>query len=120
MPTYLERYLAGEREQVWAELSARGPAIRAEPLFAEAQAVARETMTRARANVALLVQRLTSLGYRFVSDALGPRPTPYALRAVNRWPRCASSNTSTVPSRSRSRHGMRSSARWTSWASTRA
>ena len=79
MPTYLERYLAGEREQVWAELSARGPAIRAEPLFAEAQAVARETMTRARANVALLVQRLTSLGYRFVSDALGPRPTPYAL-----------------------------------------
>jgi hypothetical protein len=78
MPTYLERYLAGEREQVWAELSARGPAIRDEPLFAEAQAVARETMTRARANVALLVQRLTSLGYRFVSDALGPRPTPYA------------------------------------------
>jgi hypothetical protein len=77
MPTYLERYLAGEREEVWAELSARGPAIRAEPLFAEAQAVARETMTRARANVALLVQRLTSLGYRFVSDALGPRPTPY-------------------------------------------
>src|SRR5258707_69394 len=78
MPTYLERYLAGEHEQVWAELSARGPAIRAEPLFAEAQAVARETMTRPRANVALLVQRLTSLGYRFIGDALGPRPTPYA------------------------------------------
>ncbi|HLJ80791.1 MAG TPA: hypothetical protein VKT52_04840 [Ktedonobacterales bacterium] len=78
MPTYLERYLAGEREAVWAELTTLGPAIRDEPLFADAQAVARETMTRARANVELLVQRLTALGYRFIGDALGPNPTPYA------------------------------------------
>ena len=77
MPTYLERYLAGEREAVWAELTALGSAIRDEPLFADAQAVARETMRRARANVEVLVRRLTALGYRFIGDALGPNPTPY-------------------------------------------
>jgi hypothetical protein len=77
MLTYLERYLAGEREAVWAELTARGSAIGDEPLAADAQAVARETMRRARANVELVAQRLTALGYRFVSDVLGKAPTPY-------------------------------------------
>jgi hypothetical protein len=77
MPTYLDRYLNGQHEAVWAELTALGPAIRQEPLFADAQAVARETMTRARANVETLVQRLTTLGYHFISDALGTAPTPY-------------------------------------------
>ena len=33
MPTYLDRYLSGEREVVWRELTALGPAIRDEPLF---------------------------------------------------------------------------------------
>lgn len=76
--TYLDRYLAGEHEAVWTELTALGPAIREQPLFADAQAVARETMTRARANVELLVQRLTALGYRFTGDVIGPPPAPYA------------------------------------------
>src|SRR5262249_986437 len=65
MPSYLERYRNGECEQVWAELLALGDQIREQPLYGEAQAVARETMTRARANIELLVPRLTSLGYRF-------------------------------------------------------
>lgn len=73
MPTYLDRYLAGEREAVWSELTALGPAIRDAPIFADACAVARETMTRARANVEVLVQRLTSLGYHFVNQP----PAPY-------------------------------------------
>jgi hypothetical protein len=77
MPTYLERYLAGEREAVWAELTALGSAIGDEPLAMDAQAVARETMRRARSNVELLAQRLTALGYRFVSDVLGKAPMPY-------------------------------------------
>ncbi len=34
--TYLERYRASEYEAVWAELVALGPAIRGEPLFADA------------------------------------------------------------------------------------
>ncbi|HEY7984965.1 MAG TPA: hypothetical protein VID73_12395 [Ktedonobacterales bacterium] len=78
MPTYLERYLAGEHAAVWDELAALGPLAPGTPLHAEARAVARATMTRARANVATLVQRLTALGYRFTSDALGPAPTPFA------------------------------------------
>lgn len=77
MSTYLQRYLDGEREAVWAELMALGPGIRQEPLYSDARAVARETMMRARANVELLVERLTALGYHFVSDALGDAPTPH-------------------------------------------
>ena len=77
MPTYLQRYLDGEREAVWAELTALGPAIRQEPLASDARAVARETMSRARANVETLVTRLTALGYQFISDALGKGGTPH-------------------------------------------
>lgn len=77
MATYLDRYLAGEYNAVWSELTALGPAIRDEPLFADAQAVAHETMARARMNVETLIQRLTALGYHFISDALGEPPTPF-------------------------------------------
>jgi hypothetical protein len=77
MPTYLQRYLDGEHEAVWAELTALGPAIRQEPLASDARGVARETMTRARANVETLVARLTALGYQFTSDALGKGSPPH-------------------------------------------
>jgi hypothetical protein len=62
----LERYRNGEHEKVWAELLALGGQVRQEPIFADALAVARETMTRARANIELLVPRLIGMGYRFV------------------------------------------------------
>ncbi len=67
MPTYLERYIAGEREAVWDELLALGAAIREQPLYTDALAVARETMTRARYNVELLVARLRASSYKFSS-----------------------------------------------------
>ncbi len=63
MATYLARYLAGEREQVWAELDALGAAVREEPLYADALAVARETMRRVRSNIETLVARLRDGGY---------------------------------------------------------
>ncbi len=63
--TYLERYLAGEYEPVWAELVALGGRVCEEPLYTEARAVARETMRRVRHNVELLIPRLRALGYRF-------------------------------------------------------
>ena len=63
--SYLERYQDGEHTRVWAELLARGAEIREEPLYGDARAVARETMTRARHNVGLLVARLRELDYRF-------------------------------------------------------
>jgi hypothetical protein len=39
--TFLERYLTGEYEQVWAELEALGEAVREEPLYSDALTVAR-------------------------------------------------------------------------------
>jgi hypothetical protein len=65
MPSYLERYRRGECEEVWAELLALGGQIRQEPLYSDALAVARDTMSRARENIKLLVPRLISLSYRF-------------------------------------------------------
>jgi hypothetical protein len=67
MQSYLERYLDGDRIGVWAELVALGPAIRSEPIYAEAQAVAQEMMKRAKHNVQLLVERLGDLNYRFAA-----------------------------------------------------
>jgi hypothetical protein len=65
MAGYLERYRRGECVQVWAELVALGGQIREPRLSAEAMSVAREIMTRARANIELLAPRLKSLGYQF-------------------------------------------------------
>jgi hypothetical protein len=63
--TYLERYVAGKHEQVWAELQALGAAVREEPLYADALAVARATMRRVRHNIEVLIPRLEGLGYEF-------------------------------------------------------
>ena len=65
MPTFLNRYLKGEYEQVWRELNAEGDAIQYEPLYHDALAVAQETMRRVRKNVELIVGRLDALGYVF-------------------------------------------------------
>ena len=62
---YLERYRAGEHEQVWADLQALGPSILHEPYASAAQAVATETMRRVRRNCELLISRLQNFGYRF-------------------------------------------------------
>jgi hypothetical protein len=65
MPTYLERYIAGEHEHVWHELLAQGVAVREEPLYTDAWAVAVETMRRAHANIEVLAARLKTHGYTF-------------------------------------------------------
>ncbi len=65
MASYLDRYLSGEHEQVWAELVALGAAVREEPLYSDAWAVACETMRRARYNIELLIPRLEAFGYQF-------------------------------------------------------
>jgi hypothetical protein len=66
MQTYLERYLQGEHVDVWAELVGIGSAVRDDLFYSDAQAVAREMMTRAKYNVSVLVERLKLLNYRFV------------------------------------------------------
>jgi hypothetical protein len=72
MSSFLERYERGEHEQVWDDLLALGAAVREEPLHADARAVARETMRRARANVLLLIARLGRIGYLFGYAYLQP------------------------------------------------
>lgn len=62
---WLERYRAGDRVQVWAEMTNIGADLRGTPDWADAVAVARETMTRARTNVELLIELLPAGGYRF-------------------------------------------------------
>jgi hypothetical protein len=53
---------------VWAELVGLGSSIRDEPLYSDALAVAREMMVRSRHNISLIVERLNTIGYRFVDS----------------------------------------------------
>ena len=65
MPTLSERYLAGESEQVWAELIDLGTDVRHPLVLPQATWVARETMRRAQANILILIPALRARGYRF-------------------------------------------------------
>jgi len=66
--TFLDRYRAGEREAVWDDLTALGPAVRHKLYLADATEVAKETMQRARRNVELLIDRLRAMGYHFMTQ----------------------------------------------------
>ena len=66
--SFLERYQAGECEAVWEDLVALGSGVRHELYLADAQAVARETMRRARQNVETLIGRLEQLDYGFLDS----------------------------------------------------
>jgi hypothetical protein len=70
MPTLLDRYLAGDRIEVWNELVALGDAVRREAVQADAIAVAEETMRRARYHIELVITRLAGMGYRFAAPAI--------------------------------------------------
>jgi hypothetical protein len=63
--TYYDRYQGGEHEAVWADLLALGNKVHEEPVYSDALAVARETMSRARTNIETLIVRLDNIGYRF-------------------------------------------------------
>lgn len=63
--TFLDRYLAGEHEQVWAELRALGADVRREPVRSDARAVAGETMRRVRRNCERIVAKLEASGAVF-------------------------------------------------------
>jgi hypothetical protein len=82
MVTYLERYLAGECEEVWADLMGLDARVRDEWVLADALAVARETMRRVRSNLATLIPRLERAGYVFGYEGLDPafaqrQPAPF-------------------------------------------
>jgi hypothetical protein len=78
METFYRRYCDGQREQVWDEMMSLGGAVREEPYWTDAQAVAVETMKRACENVDRLILKLEALGYDFVgaSKAGDQLPSP--------------------------------------------
>jgi hypothetical protein len=65
MTNFLERYVHGEYAQVWEEMQALGEAVRQAPFYADAHAVAHETMRRVRHNIETLIPRLEAAGYQF-------------------------------------------------------
>jgi hypothetical protein len=67
LSSYYDRYQRGERIEVWSDLIALGEAVRQEPVYSDAVAVAHETMTRAGQNVETLITRLDGIGYRFLT-----------------------------------------------------
>src|SRR5688572_18689010 len=79
MTSYLERYLDGDRDGVWAHLRALGAGVRDPATREDAEAVVRGAMTRAARNVTTLIERLRGQGYRF-GDPFGEEPAaqPYA------------------------------------------
>jgi hypothetical protein len=62
---FIERYEAGQREQVWAELTDLGEAVFDAAHHTDAVAVAVATMNRVGTNISTLVQRMNSMGYRY-------------------------------------------------------
>src|SRR5687768_1070467 len=82
MSGWLERYRAGERVQVWTEMTSLGAGVRAE-IWEEAVEVARETMRRVRTNVERLLDRLPAAGYELGTDPEAPPfvPPPPDVRA---------------------------------------
>ncbi len=102
MTSLIERYRGGEAVEVWQELIAQDDAVRHGDLRDEAIAVAKVAMTRVRRNVERLIERLDTLGYRFLrrDAALAPAdpatndliahieaqagPVPFALAAFYR------------------------------------
>jgi hypothetical protein len=75
VPSYYDRYQGGEHEAVWADLLALGNGVHEEPVYSDALAVARETMSRARTNIETLIVRLDEIGYQFETA----RDTPPAV-----------------------------------------
>lgn len=77
--SYLQRYLTGEHEAVWSDLRELGGHVRAESVYQDANAVARETMRRVRQNIELLIPRLLNLGYHFDAPLVPRLPGGHAV-----------------------------------------
>jgi hypothetical protein len=61
----IDEYRTGQCERVWRGLRELDAAVRSPEALPDALAVARETMTRVRHNVALVAERLRAAGYAF-------------------------------------------------------
>ncbi len=82
MPTFLDRYNAGERVEVWNDLTELGDGVRHPLYFEDATAVATETMRRARHNVEILIRRLDTMGYLFLDEVTSAQALLVHFQAV--------------------------------------
>jgi hypothetical protein len=83
MGSWLNRYVDGQHESVWDEVVALGPRASDPDVAPEVQALARETMQRALANVEALKSLLPSIGWRFRFPMTGP-PSGLCVHALPR------------------------------------
>jgi hypothetical protein len=83
MGRWLERYRAGDRVQVWAEMTSLGPTVREGDSFDDAIEVAQETMRRAGTNVRRLLELLPDRGYEFEESELPVFMPPTAHTATD-------------------------------------
>ena len=72
MGDLLDRYHEGDCRGVWHELLAYGDAIHTSPSLPDAEAIATETMRRAKANVKTILARLPEIGYRLADPLYAP------------------------------------------------
>ena len=116
MASYLDRYQSGDREQVWAELTALDGQVRQEPILPDAFAVACETMTRAGENVRRIVSRLQTIGYEFGGPASDQSPylsPPYEPPPEHIKPNVTRMERETGPWPRQCAPGTKSAAAWT-------
>ncbi|TCV78145.1 hypothetical protein [Sulfurirhabdus autotrophica] len=78
---YFDRYMRGEYEAVWAELTNLGAKAQQAEVFDDVRAVALETMRRVRENINTIVDRLAGHGYRFDQYPDGS-PIPYSFGPI--------------------------------------
>ena len=83
MSSWVERYVDGQRESVWAEVMGLGPRAGDPEFAADVNALARETMQRALQNVEALKSLLPSIGWRFHFPMSAP-PSDYCVHALPR------------------------------------
>src|SRR3954451_5640582 len=86
-PDLLDRYRAGQRDQVWHELRQLGRAVREPGLAEQAQLVCDEMAPRGRRDGEVIIGRLTAAGYRFhanndAQDPVTPHVPPSAGAAA--------------------------------------
>jgi hypothetical protein len=80
---YLERYQAGQHQEVWNELVQLGPAVFEDRFHAEALAVARAMMRRVRLNIETLIQKLLQRGFVFGYDFRLQEQLAYSFTSVH-------------------------------------
>ena len=71
MATFLDRYLAGEHEAVWRDLTALGDRALLPDVLPDARAVARETVSRALRNLVAILRKAVASGAVDCALALG-------------------------------------------------